>query len=220
MAPKAKQPSSNVKSLEDPKAVQAALTIKMLNDYIDKSNDAVKASKETLLTLLRTDCQTSLVEEGTAYGCYQIPVPDGQTGEVLGEVVEVLLSVDTKALEVHELATLQAALGPDFKTLFEDEAVPTALVDAKAFLDDILLSANPSSYFKVDKGKMSLVIDFNKPPKGLAVRIDVVPRNGFFVRVQTVLNQGTPHASKAMADWLENRTKISVRTQSAATTNP
>lgn len=224
MAAKKSSSTANIKNLDLPEAIQHAGDIKSLTAFVDLSTQKIDEDKKSLLGIISSDCTTSIVEEGIAFGCYHIPVLDEMGGNT-GEVVEVVLSVSPDALNADEQTTLQGIMVPaDFDKLFELCHEPVAITSPEDLAAYLGAHATPSTLFELKKGKITLTLDYSKVIPGVNSDGAYYSRNGFFLKLQEVVNQlkGNDMATKTLVEWLAKRVKMTVRTgnRGKATTTP
>ena len=222
MAKPAAQVKSNVKAFDNDLAIEQAVTIKSLNQFMDNATLTVSTTKGLLSKAINTDCITAIVEDGIAYGNYQIPVrfPD-EKGVVqdTGEIVEVVLSCKTEDLAAAEESGLKVLLGPaDFGKLFEGSVTPTAVADVNALLTHLASLPNKAAAFEVKGGKISLKLSYEHTVPGVTTVASFSPRNGFFIKLQEVVNsiKEDDIKLKSLTDWLAPRIQIAVKTGNRA----
>jgi hypothetical protein len=224
MAAKKSATAANIKNLDLPEAVQHAGDIKSLTAFIDLSNQKIEEDRKSLLGIISSDCSTSIIEDGIAFGCYHIPVLDEMGGNS-GEVVEVVLSVDASAINAEEQSVLQGILVPaDFDKLFELCHDPVSITSPEELATYLGAHSSPSSLFELKKGKITLTLDYGQKIPGLTIDKAYYSRNGFFIKLQEVVNQVKNNnlAVKTLVEWLEKHVKMTVRTgnRGKATTTP
>jgi hypothetical protein len=220
-APKAT--ASNVKDFSNEVAIQQAVTIRSLAEFIDKGTQSMSATKKTLTDAIRTDCISSMVEDDKVYGNYQIPIRYlDEEGKVVdeGNIVEVVLSCETDELSDAEINDLTNNLGvPNFDKLFIKTEIVTKVTDPSALLTTMASTPNKASIFELSKsGDLSFGLPIYKGMPGVDTRTVTKPRSGFFISLQEVFDalQGKDVEAKALATWMEGRTKFAVKTGNRA----
>jgi hypothetical protein len=224
MAKPTKAAASNVKNFDNDKAIEQAVTIKSLNQFMDNATLQVTEQKTLLVTAINTDCVSSIVEDGTVYGNYQIPERylDETTGKpvITGEVIEVVLSCEPTPLNDQEITSLAIQIGQgNFDKLFEKDTLPTDIKDAGALVAFLAGLPNKGGAFTVSKGgDIKLKLDFTQGIPGVTTKVQFVPRSGFFIKLQEVISDisGDATATKNMADWMSQRIKAAVKTGNRA----
>jgi hypothetical protein len=214
-----KATSSNVKNYASEEAIQQAVEISSLTEFIEKGTASASALKATLTNGIRLDCVSHVCEEGVAYGNYQIPIRYlDEEGKLVdnGNIVEVVLSCDPAEINDSELKTLTGCLGKaHFDTLFQEEEIITTITDPDKILTTLAANPNKAAIFTVAKGGgVSVNLTVFSGMLGADTRTVITPRKGFFINLQEVLNAIGDQADnvKILTDWLTNRIKFAVKT--------